>query len=86
MRKFKKELVLVFILVVSITSCRQDKPQILIIGDSISIGYTPFVQENLQDIAAVFHNPGNAQHTGTGLEKIEAWIGDEEWDIIQFNC
>ncbi|EAZ81600.1 SGNH/GDSL hydrolase family protein [Algoriphagus machipongonensis] len=63
----------------------QEKPKVLIIGDSISIGYTPFVQEELGSKASVFHNPGNAQHTGTGLNKIEEWIGDENWDIIQFN-
>ncbi|WP_296702905.1 SGNH/GDSL hydrolase family protein [Algoriphagus sp.] len=62
-----------------------EKPKILIIGDSISIGYTPFVEEKFGDQAVVKHNPGNAQHTGTGLEKIEEWIGNEDWDIIQFN-
>ena len=67
------------------TLINQDKPKILIIGDSISIGYTPFVQEKFEGSAIVVHNPGNAQHTGTGLEKIEEWIGDESWDIIQFN-
>ncbi|GAA0879991.1 hypothetical protein GCM10009119_29610 [Algoriphagus jejuensis] len=67
------------------TSFQQEKVKILIIGDSISIGYTPFVIANLEDVAYVSHNPGNAQHTGTGLEHIEAWIGDNDWDIIQFN-
>ena len=61
------------------------KQKILIIGDSISLGYTPFVKENLSEWAMVEHNPGNAQHTGTGLERIDAWIGDTQWDIIQFN-
>jgi lysophospholipase L1-like esterase len=64
---------------------RQRKVKILIIGDSISLGYTPYVQEILAEQAIVLHNPGNAQHTGTGLEKIEEWIGDGEWDIIHFN-
>ena len=62
-----------------------DIPRILIIGDSISLGYTPFVQEILQGKAEVFHNPGNAQHTGTGLEKIAEWLGDGKWDVIHFN-
>ena len=61
------------------------KANILIIGDSISIGYTPFVEQDLKEVALVKHNPGNAQHTGTGLKKVEAWIGDTDWDIIQFN-
>lgn len=62
-----------------------EKPKILIIGDSISIGYTPFVKEALSSKFEVFHNPGNAQNTGTGLENIDKWIGNEDWDIIQFN-
>ncbi|HKK61253.1 MAG TPA: SGNH/GDSL hydrolase family protein [Bacteroidales bacterium] len=80
--KFKFILIL---LVIGITSCQQDKIKILIIGDSISIGYTPFVTENLKNIAKISHNPGNAQHTGTGLDNIETWIGENDWDIIQFN-
>lgn len=60
-------------------------PRVLIIGDSISLGYTPFVQEALQGKAKVVHNPGNAQHTGTGLERLEDWLGDEPWDVIHFN-
>ena len=62
-----------------------EKPKILIIGDSISIGYTPFVKEILKNEAIIIHNPGNAQHTGTGLLQLGKWIGNEDWDIIQFN-
>ncbi|MGE4618238.1 MAG: SGNH/GDSL hydrolase family protein [Planctomycetota bacterium] len=60
-------------------------PSVLIIGDSISIGYTPFVQETLKGRAEVVHNRGNAQHTGTGLKKIDEWLGDTSWDVIHFN-
>lgn len=69
----------------SVIFSTEEKPKILIIGDSISIGYTPFVQEKFGESAIVVHNPGNAQHTGTGLDKIDDWIGEEDWDIIQFN-
>lgn len=62
-----------------------DKPKILIIGDSISIGYTPFVKSYFSEKAIVSHNPGNAQHTGTGLSEINEWLAKEDWDIIQFN-
>ncbi|MEI6865750.1 SGNH/GDSL hydrolase family protein [Flavicella sp.] len=84
MRNFILKPILITLVIVTI-SCEQEKTNILIIGDSISIGYTPFVQENLIDVANIFHNPGNAQHTGKGLDSIETWIGDNEWDIIQFN-
>lgn len=67
------------------TPPRIDLPKVLIIGDSISIGYTPHVKRMLEGVAVVQHNPGNAQHTGTGLEKIDPWLGDERWDVIHFN-
>ncbi len=84
---FKTKMILIIpLLVVLITSgFSNKKPRILIIGDSISIGYTPVVEQDLKEVALVKHNLGNAEHTGTGLEKIEEWIGDTDWDIIQFN-
>ncbi|WP_276166007.1 SGNH/GDSL hydrolase family protein [Zobellia alginiliquefaciens] len=82
----KKQLLLIIALCGILVGFEQDtKPNVLIIGDSISIGYTPYVKTALQDRANVFHNEGNAQHTGTGLEKIEEWLGETQWDIIHFN-
>ena len=84
--KMKSIYVVVFLLLmISLGGSRPRKARILIIGDSISLGYTPFVKEYLEEQAVVMHNPGNAQHTGTGLSKIEEWIGEEDWDIIHFN-
>jgi hypothetical protein len=42
-------------------------------------------KKHFADRAIIQHNPGNAQHTGTGLEKVREWVGNEDWDIIQFN-
>lgn len=36
---------------------------VLIIGDSISIGYTPFIQKALAPEINVVHNPGNGGST-----------------------
>ena len=69
----------------SISNFNQEKPNVLIIGDSISIGYFPFVEEALAEQANVVHNPGNARHTGIGLQQIDAWLGDKNWDVIHFN-
>ena len=63
----------------------RDIPRILIIGDSISEGYTPYVRDMLENKLAVFHNPGNAEHTGTGLRLLEEWLGTGDWDMIHFN-
>lgn len=82
----KKQLILLgFLCAVLVGFDQDDRPNVLIIGDSISLGYTPFVKEALKDRARVFHNKGNAQHTGTGLEKLDEWLGDTRWDIIHFN-
>jgi lysophospholipase L1-like esterase len=64
---------------------KTDLPTVLIIGDSISLGYTPHVKEMLKDEAQVLHNRGNAQHTGTGLKKLDSWLGKKKWDVIHFN-
>ncbi|MGE9294831.1 MAG: SGNH/GDSL hydrolase family protein, partial [Puniceicoccales bacterium] len=62
-----------------------DLPRVLIIGDSISIGYTPYVEEALDGKAEVIHHPGNAMHTRNGLKKLHRWLGEEKWDVIHFN-
>jgi len=62
-----------------------DLPQVLIIGDSISIGYTPPLKALLQGKATVIHNPGNAQHSGYGIKNLDAWLGKTQWDVIHFN-
>lgn len=77
--------VLLLSLVFGITTCHADEPQVLIIGDSISLGYTPFVIQAMESEARVVHHKGNAQHTGTGLQKIDKWLGDTQWDVIHFN-
>lgn len=63
----------------------QSKKTLLIIGDSISLGYLPTVKKELASEVEVLHNPGNAQHTGTGLRLIDQWLGDKKYDVIFFN-
>ncbi|MEM9281268.1 MAG: SGNH/GDSL hydrolase family protein [Verrucomicrobiota bacterium] len=60
-------------------------PNVLIIGDSISNGYTPPARKALEGIANVLHNPGNAQGTTYGLAKIDEWLEAMEWEVIHFN-
>lgn len=62
-----------------------EKPKVLIIGDSISIGYTPYVQRSLESRALVVHSLGNAQDSNNGIQRLDAWIGLEKWDVISFN-
>ena len=60
-------------------------PRVLLIGDSISIGYTLSVRAALKGVANVHRIPTNGGPTSKGLENIEAWLGTSKWDVIHFN-
>jgi lysophospholipase L1-like esterase len=60
-------------------------PRVLLIGDSISIGYTIPVRKQLAGVANVHRIPENAAFTGHGLKQIDGWLGDGRWDVIHFN-
>ena len=63
----------------------KELPKALLIGDSVSLGYTPHVVAALKGKVEVKHHRGNAQHTGTGLKMLDRWIGKTKWDVIHFN-
>jgi lysophospholipase L1-like esterase len=67
------------------TAPKDQLPKVLIIGDSISWGYTPHVTEMLKGLAEVKHCPANAGPTMRGVENIDKWLGDGKWDVILFN-
>ena len=60
-------------------------PRVLIIGDSISIGYTPRVRKLLKGKANVHRPKTNCRWSAFGNEKILDWIGNSKWDLIHFN-
>jgi hypothetical protein len=60
-------------------------PRVLLIGDSISMGYTVPVRELLKGKANVHRIPANGGPTSNGLEHISEWLGTGKWDVIHFN-
>ncbi len=59
---------------------------ILVIGDSISIGYTPYVQDALATNYDVSHNLCNAMESSNGVKKIDLWLSQRAtWEAITFN-
>jgi hypothetical protein len=60
-------------------------PRVLLIGDSVSRGYTQTVRKALAGKANVHRAPANCGPTSLGLKKIEVWLGDGKWDVIHFN-
>lgn len=66
-------------------SQRNTLPRVFIIGDSISIGYTPFVVKALEGKAIVSRPKVNCNGTKMGVEKLDQWLGQEKYDLIHFN-
>jgi acyl-CoA thioesterase-1 len=60
-------------------------PRVLLIGDSISMGYTLPVRELLRGKANVHHPAENCAHTQHGLQALDKWLGEKKWDVIHFN-
>jgi lysophospholipase L1-like esterase len=60
-------------------------PRVLLIGDSVSIGYTPAVREQLKGKANVHRPASNCGSTKIGLRDLDKWLGDTKWDVIHFN-
>lgn len=60
-------------------------PRVLLIGDSISMGYTLDVRAMLKGKANVHRIPTNGGPTTNGLKNIKAWLGGSKWDVIHFN-
>lgn len=60
-------------------------PNVLIIGDSISIGYTPEVRNLLNKVMNIYRVPDNAENTTHTLENIDAWLSDKQWAVIHCN-
>jgi len=60
-------------------------PRVLIIGDSISIGYTLDTRAMLKGVANVHRPPTNCGPTTKGLDELDAWLGEGKWDVIHFN-
>jgi hypothetical protein len=60
-------------------------PKVLILGDSISMGYTNMVRDGLKGKANVVRPKDNCGDTVIGLKKLDGWLGDKDWDVIHFN-
>lgn len=60
-------------------------PRVLLIGDSISMYYTPQVRQQLARKANVYRIPDNGKSTRYGVENIKYWLGDGNWSVIHFN-
>lgn len=61
-------------------------PNVLIIGDSISISYILPVRKRLEGIANVIRPVANCESTLSILENLDRWLGQTKWAVIHFNA
>ena len=60
-------------------------PRILLIGDSISIGYTAATRKLLAGKVNLHRISENGGPTTNGTGKLTKWLGTAKWDVIHFN-
>ena len=60
-------------------------PRVLLIGDSVSRGYTLPARVALERKANVHRAPENCGPTSNGIKKMDVWLGEGKWDVIHFN-
>ena len=60
-------------------------PRVLLLGDSISIGYHVGVRERLAGRANVHRPAENCGETARGVKSLDRWLGNGRWDVIHFN-
>jgi len=67
----------------------RQKAGILLIGDSIRLGYCGTVREHLADVANVFYPAENCRNSQYVITKLCAWSKEypaDDIQLIQFNC
>ncbi|MFO7899220.1 MAG: GDSL-type esterase/lipase family protein [Planctomycetota bacterium] len=59
---------------------------LLVIGDSISIGWTPPLRHELADRAEIVHNPGNGGDSSNLSAHLDDWLAEARPDLVLLNC
>jgi acyl-CoA thioesterase-1 len=60
-------------------------PRVLLLGDSISIGYTLPTRARLDGRANVHRPAENCSDSGKGVRTLDQWLAGGKWDVIHFN-
>jgi lysophospholipase L1-like esterase len=62
------------------------RPQVLLVGDSISVGYHETAVAALSDVAEVTRIPASGRTSTNILEHLDEWIAVPQPDLIHLNC
>jgi lysophospholipase L1-like esterase len=67
-------------------SVRAEKPTVVLIGDSIRLGYAPIVKQQLADRAEVVGPAANGGDSSNVLRHLDEWVVQLQPAIVHFNC
>jgi lysophospholipase L1-like esterase len=59
--------------------------KVVLIGDSIRMGYQPFVTRKLEGKAEVWGPGTNCRHSLWALDHFQEWVADQEPDVVHVN-
>lgn len=78
------------LLSVSVTVVSADEPpslpKVVLVGDSIRLGYAPIVEKELAGKAAITGPRANGGDSANVLKNLEKWVIREKPAVVHFNC
>jgi lysophospholipase L1-like esterase len=69
-----------------LTSAQEPLPKVVLLGDSIRLGYAPMVAKLFAGKAIIVSPKANGGDSANTLKNLEAWAIREKPDIVHFNC
>ena len=64
----------------------ENLPKVVLVGDSIRMGYAPLVAELLKGKANVISSKTNGGDSARVLANLDAWVIQEQPAVVHFNC
>src|SRR5947208_2025478 len=61
-------------------------PKVVLVGDSIRLGYAPLVAERLRGKAVIVSPAANGGDSGNVLQHLGAWVVREQPVLVHLNC
>src|SRR5262249_22726488 len=61
-------------------------PKVVLVGDSIRMGYAPLVAKRLEGKAIVVSDKANGGDSSNVLKHLDEWVITEKPDVVRLNC
>src|SRR5262245_42411889 len=65
---------------------KSELPRVVLIGDSIRMGYAPLVAKRLEGRAVILSPKPNGGDSANVLKNLDEWAIQAKADVIHFNC